>query len=240
MVAVRKAAEELRLQGFSYNEINAVLGVPKSTLSSWFSQLALSKEAQERLSARVAQGTLNGLIRRNKLQTQIAQKRRDAIRIKAWDEVSQYIHDPLWLAGVLLYWAEGYKRTVVKDGQERTWHMIGFTNADPDMIRIFILFLTHSLQVSKDDISVNVRLFDRANEAKALSHWRSVTGLQSTHFNKVSYAISRSSAGKRPYNQLPFGTVQVRVCSTEKFHRLMGWIEGVTSILAPNGKHLLG
>jgi len=157
------------------------------------------------------------------------------VRAQARNEVPQRMYDPLWMAGVLLYWAEGYKRTVVKDGKERTWHMIGFTNADPGMIRIFVSFLTSTLLVQREEMTVNVRLFDRSKESESLLHWRTVTGLDEENFNQVSYVISRASTGARPYNQLPFGTVQVRVCSTEKFHRLMGWIEGLASILAQKG-----
>ena len=35
--------------------------------------------------------------------------------------------------------------------------------------------------------------------------------------------------GKRPFNRLPFGVIQVRISNTNLFHKIMGWIEGVRS-----------
>ena len=71
----REKALGFRLKGYSYNEINRFLSIPKATLSSWFHDLVLSPEAQKRIASRVSQGVLNGLVRRNKMQTPLAQQR---------------------------------------------------------------------------------------------------------------------------------------------------------------------
>jgi hypothetical protein len=68
------------------------------------------------------------------------------------------------------------------------------------------------------------------SEGKSIAFWVKITALDSSHFDKITYIISKSSQGKRPFNQLPYGTIQVRVNSTEKFHQLMGWIEGLKEV----------
>ena len=73
MNTLREQTISLRQQGRSYNEINRALGVSKSTLSNWLNGLTLSDEANQRLRDRVKEGSMNGLIKRNKNQTVLAQ-----------------------------------------------------------------------------------------------------------------------------------------------------------------------
>lgn len=220
-------ARTLRLSGKSYNEINKTLGVPKSTLSFWFSNLELNRAARRRLAGRIHQGVLRGLVERNRRQTTIAQYRAANIRKKSKTSIKSFDRYKLLLLGASLYWAEGYKRPVVRDGLERTHHVIGFTNSDPKMVKVFIGFLQKIMDVPRGKIGISLRLFDRKHEIKSLNFWKKITGLPQENFDRVSYVISKSSMGKRPYNRLPYGTVQVRVNNTEKFHQLMGWIEGI-------------
>ena len=231
MKAVREKALSLRLKGYSYNEINHKFGIPKSTLSGWFSKIPLSPEAQKRIQSRVHQGVLNSLVKRNKEQTVIAQSRVAHIRNKASQDISKISQRELLLIGVALYWAEGYKRVVVRDGKERTSHMVSMANSDPTMVRVFMRFLIEVMQVPVEKISINVRLFKHMDEQKTLLYWKRITGVPIKNFHTPSYAVSTSSKGKRPRNTLPYGTIQIRVGSTKDFHTIMGWIEGITKSL---------
>ena len=52
-----------------------------------------------------------------------------------------------------------------------------------------------------------------------------------TNFHKTYYGVSKSSLGKRPFNQLPHGVIQIVVADTILFHRIMGYIEGIKEIM---------
>lgn len=223
----REKALVLRLQGHSYNEIGRMLGIPKATLSNWFSGLVLPEEAQARIKKRTREGSLKGLIKKNKLQTHQAWQRATTIRKAAKSEITRISKKDLLLIGAALYWAEGYKKLVVKDGKERTHHKISFSNTDPIMIRLFIQFLSDVLEISKSKIYASVRIFEHMNEKEALRYWQRTTGLPRENFQKFYYGVSRSSMGKRPYNRLPYGTIQIIVGDTKNFHKIMGWIEGL-------------
>ena len=56
-------------------------------------------------------------------------------------------------------------------------------------------------------------------------------GLKSENLRRTTNMISGASRGRRPFNRLPYGTLQVSVNSTPKFHQLMGLIEGVKAKL---------
>jgi hypothetical protein len=223
----RDEAYKLRIQGFSYSEINSTLGVSKSTLSSWFKDLVLSDAALKRLQARVTMGVENGLLRHNKLQTVKAVKRASLHREAGAREITELTEKELILVGTALYWAEGFKRLKTRDGKERTAHPIRLVNADPDMIKLFIRFLQKSLGVESSEIFLTMRLYDHINKERAFKYWMDVTGLPGDNFRKVTWAVSGASKGIRPFNRLPWGTLEIEVCRTEKFHHLMGWIDGM-------------
>ena len=223
----KEQALSLRLKGYSYSEINKKLGVPKATLSDWFTGLVLPEKAQKRIQKRVQEKSINGLIKRNKLQTHLAQKRVAEIRAKAQKEIRKLSKQDLQLIGIALYWAEGYKRPIQKNGRERTYHSISFSNTDPVMIKVFIQFLKTNLNIPTNKMHAAVRIFKHINEQYALNYWKNITGIPSQNFQKVYYGISKSSENKRPFNRLPYGTIQIRVGDTKNFQKIMGWIHGI-------------
>ncbi len=231
MNPLRAEAFKLRIKGKSYNEIHAALGIPKSTLSGWFNGLILSENAQTRLRTRVQRGTEKAFVARNKFQTVAAEKRARITQATSKKEIGTLKGKDLLLVGTILYWAEGYKRLKVRDGKERMGHPISFVNSDPEMVRVFMRFLRESMKISDPDIKVSMRLYKHIGEAEALKYWMNITKLSRKNFLKTTYLVSGASKGIRPYNRLPQGTVQVQVCNTEKFHHLLGWIEGVKAKL---------
>jgi hypothetical protein len=232
MNSIREKAIKLRLTGRSYNEINKLLDIPKSTLSGWLSNVVLSKKAISRIESRVALGVLNGFVKRNKLQTSLAKERAEKIRSESFKEIKKLSKTDLLLFGAAVYWAEGYKRPKIVGGKVRTHHSISLTNSDPEMITAFITFLTEIMSIPRDKIALNLRLYPHMESQKEIGYWSRITGLNKSQFDRPSFVVSKSSLGIRPYNRLPHGTIQVRVANTKEFYRLMGWIDGMKSSLA--------
>lgn len=131
------------------------------------------------------------------------------------------------MIGTALYWAEGYKRPVVRDGKERTAHRISFLNSDPEIIRLFTRFLLEILGISHEHMYASMRLYAHINEKEAKRFWMKASALPSSRFKKTTYLVSGASKGRRPRNRLPYGTLEVGVNNTQKFHYLMGLIEGM-------------
>lgn len=223
----RNKALKLRLSGKSYNEITKILGVPKSTLSGWFSGLELSEKSRRRILERVKTKSLEGLLKRNKNQTALAIRRKIDIQSKASKEIDGLSKKDLLFIGTTLYWAEGYKRPVVKNGRELTHHSVSLTNSDPDLIKIYLRFLREVCNVLEDKITADIRIFEHQNTDNLLRYWEKITGIKKEKFGKVYYGVSKSSLGKRPFNRLQYGTIQIRVNNTKLFHRIMGWINGL-------------
>ena len=223
----RNSALKLRLAGRSYNEISRLLNVPKSTLSGWFTNLELSEKARERIQKRVSRGTLRGLVKRNKNQTHLAIQRMRHIRQEAENEIKNINQNELKLTGTALYWAEGYKRLLVRNGRELTHHSVALTNSDPKLIMMFLRFLREVCEVPNEKITADIRIYEHMSERFLFDFWQKITKLPKENFGKIYYGVSKSSLGKRPFNRLPYGTILIRVNSTNLFHKIMGWIEGL-------------
>lgn len=232
MNTVRAKALRARIAGKSYNEIQKELNVPKSTLSGWLKHVVLSDKARERLDSRMRSEGSKKLIVLNKLQTHKAEQRARETHAFAKKKIPTLTKRDLLIIGTVLYWAEGYKRLKVKDGKERMDHTISFVNSDAEMISVFVRFLRGVLDVPPERIRLSMRLYAHINENEARTYWMRATGLTKERFFKSTYLVSGASKGTRPYNRLPWGTLQVEVCDTAKFHYLIGMIGGVKEKLS--------
>ena len=221
----------LRLRGKSYTEIRKELGVPKSTLSSWLSNVQISSDAQKRIEERTRKKSFEGLLKINKQQTARALQRKQTIIKAAMREISALSRKDLFMLGVSLYWGEGYKRPIRRNGRELTCHSVSITNPDPKLIFCFLKFLREVCEIPEEKIKASIRIYEHQNENELLRFWSEITDIKNEKFEKTYYGVSKSSQGKRPFNILPYGTIQIRVNNTELFHKIMGWIEGVKNVL---------
>lgn len=223
-------AYKLRAGGRSYTEIERLLNIPKSTLSGWFATLVLSEESQERIRKRVNEGSIKALLKRNKNQTHLAEERARQIRLSARSSLGKISNRELMLIGVALYWAEGHKKPIVKDGRARTYHPVRLSNSDPLLISIFLKFLREVCFVPDEKITANLRIFDHQNEGYVLDFWQKITKIPYSAFKKPYKGVSISSQHKKPFNILPYGTLQIIVSDTKLYHKIMGWIEGLSKM----------
>lgn len=222
-------AIKLRLQGNSYTQIQRQLsGISKSTLSAWLGKVVLPDTARQKIAARVREKSLLGLLKRNRNQTFLAEKRKKEIQEVARREIKLVSRQNLFFIGISLYWAEGYKLPIVRNGREVTYHAVSLTNSDPKLLQMFLRFLREICGVPIHKIKINLRIFPHHDENQILNYWSDVLKLpKETNFSKTCVVVSRSSLGKRPFNRLPFGVVQIRISDTNLYHRIMGWIAGL-------------
>src|SRR3989338_241580 len=125
----KELAQSLRRQGLSYREILARLpfSLSRSTIGAWCKEIELTPEQLDRLDQLFRDGSYRGRL----LGPKATQARRatevEKIRARARAEVPQLIHNELWLAGLMLYWAEGSKV-----------HGVGLSNSDPILVKVMM------------------------------------------------------------------------------------------------------
>ncbi len=223
----KSLALKLRLSGKSYSEISMSLGVPKATLSGWFNGLELPEKAKERLAQRVYQKSIAAITKHNRMQTHIAQQNAHNIRNSAKADILRLTERDVFMAGINLYWAEGYKRPKIQNGKIKTSHPVSLTNSDHELVKIFLRFLRETCQVPEEKITGEIRIYEHHNEAYLLNFWSKSTNIPFSRLKTIKNGVSISSQRVRPYNILPNGTIQIRVNSTNLYHKIMGWIEGL-------------
>jgi hypothetical protein len=138
----------------------------------------------------------------------------ERIRAEAEAAVPELIPDPRWLAGTVLYWAEGSK-------SNRSLEM---TNSDPEVLRIFIAW-ARAYHRQDASFSMALHLHEGNDEPEARRHWRSELNLPEATFQKTF--IKPKGTGHRK-NHLAWGVCRVRMREcVDAFVTTMAWIEAL-------------
>jgi len=223
----KKIAINLRKAGQSYLQISQALKVPKSTLSYWLENIKISKQAQEKISKRAYSKSVEALIKRNKNQTVVAGLKAQDILKKSAEEAKKLATDKLFVAGVSLYWAEGYK----KGAYGSKYKGVDFTNSDPEMIKVMMNFFRKICKIKENKFRLLLMAHPNINIKKTISFWSNITKLPRSQFTKTQTAISKSSKFKRPINSLLYGTIHIRIYDVVMFYKIIGWINGLKNNL---------
>jgi hypothetical protein len=205
--------KDLRRHGLSYGEIMDLIPVKKSTLATWCRDVELSEEQITAIRERT--GSREGVPRdtNRKRREEIAR-----IRVRALSEIPDLKRDPLWVAGTVLYWAEGAK----------TRNHLKLANADPRALRLFVRWIRTYLDPNAD-FSMQLHLHEGNDEAAARSYWRNETGLTTANFHRTF--IKPRGTGHRK-NHLKHGvcTIKMRRCA-DSWQQAIIWVEAMADDL---------
>jgi hypothetical protein len=199
----RDLARQLRRgEGAAINEIAQRLGVSKSSAGLWVRDIELTPEQYEALRRRnpAYNHRLNGA------QTNARgwRERRSAYQERGRRRAR--LRDPGFVAGCMLYWAEGSK--------ER--NQLQFTNSDPAMARFFVDFLKTHIDLRGEQIRITCNLFadhlERRSEIER--HWLNVLGLPQISLRKSIVNVYSKYSKRKRVGNLPYGTCHVVVSKT--------------------------
>lgn len=204
-----EAGRSLRRQGWTYSEIMEVFPVGKGTLSGWCRDIRLTEEQIEAIKARQPPGSRTGI----PVDTQRKRRREvEAMQQEAGAEVPHLVLHPLWLAGTVLYWAEGSK----------TKRVLEVVNTDPRALKLFVSW-ARAFHDQEARFVLALHLHEGNEEAAAMSFWRDALELPAARFTK-SY-IKPAGTGHRK-NKVAHGVCRVHMNrSTDAWWRTMAWIE---------------
>lgn len=219
IVGSKNKAIQLRKQGKSYNEINKLLGIPKSTLSTWLKNYPLSEQAKKNNLERVKLIWAKNITEFNRRRSEKYQRDTKCL-IKNFSKETPLISDRnLFFIGLALFWAEGGKR--------EKWN-VRFVNSDPQIIQTMMLFFRKVCKVPDEKFTLRIHLYPCIKEKAAKKFWLKVTKLRVNQFRGSQIQISRSSKGKRPINRLPYGTLHINIGDTHLNKKIKGWLLGLS------------
>lgn len=211
--------QSLRRQGFSYREILSQLPfrLSRGTLSAWCKDIVLTPAQLDRLDRLYRQGSYRGRLLGPKATQQRRAAEVEAIKAQARTEADQRRYDELWLAGLMLYWAEGNKT-----------HQVGLANSDPGVMRLAMKWFRERCHVPEHKFRAYLNIHSGQHDNTVKDFWSSVIQLPVTQFGK-SY-VKQEGTGHRK-NTLYYGTVRINICNTDLLHRILGWIEGYSQLV---------
>ena len=202
-----EVGRDLRRFGLSYGEIMELIEVKKSTLATWCRDVKLTEKQIAAIKERRAQ--IPGIPRDTNWRRRAEIRE---LREVARSLVPELADDPLWIAGLVMYWAEGAK----------TRNQVSMANADPRALRLFILWIQTYLSPGAR-FSIQLHLHEGNDDRAAKEYWRSETGLLEANFHKTF--IKPQGTGHRK-NHLEHGicTVKVRKAA-DPWNIIMEWVD---------------
>jgi hypothetical protein len=203
----------------SVRDIAIQLGVSRGSVSLWVRDIELTNEQKRILKDRQrlwgAQNTGAG-INRERAQLRRAQSQ-ELGRQKAKEG------HPLYLAGCMLYWAEGAKDR----------NNINFVNSDPNMSQLFLRFLRDELNVTDAEIVLYIHSHstDLDEIQRVQQYWINLLTLPTTCIRKVLY--KKGSDVRK--NILLNGICSIRVYRTDLVQHIFGAIQEYGGFDNPTG-----
>ncbi len=216
----KEEVRSLRKQGLSYKEIRVKIPIAKSTASDWCKDIQLTEEQITRLQQLKKTGSYRAGLIGSKVNQEKRAKEIRLIKQIAKSQVPLLINEKLWLAGLMLYWAEGHKSGKV-----------GISNSDPDIIGFLLKWLRVYCKAADEKMKPYLNLHSGQNEDKVKEYWSRIIKLPKKQFGK-SY-IKKEGTGHRK-NILYNGTLRVDICNLNLLYTILGWIEGVTDLFYSN------
>ena len=208
---LRERIIALRQKHKSYREIAGALGISKGTVSYWLAANTESQAIKKILTEKQR-------IWSRKHMTKIAKaasKRWELWRAEARKEAEQQfpflLKNPLFVAGVTMYWGEG---------DSKMKNPLRLSNTDPRMIHLYVKFLREILGVPNQKIRVALILYPDLHDVDCKRFWSRVTGLAYKNFIKTQYI-----RGYHPTKRLQYGVCVVIVSSRQLKEKFGVWID---------------
>lgn len=217
---LKEKAIKFRKKGKSLNEISYSLKLPKSTASLWLKNIKLGEKARKKLLENSHSKKTIEKRRQSRLRNE-KNKRAEVIN-QAAREINKISSNDLKLIGVSLYWAEGSKSSK---------RVVSFSNSDPYMVKVMMKFFREICKVPENKFRGHIHIHNKANIKDAEMYWSSLTSIPLSQFYKT-YAI-KSVASKGVRKTLAHGTLDIDVCDSKLFLKIMGWIEKIQKLTIP-------
>lgn len=208
----KQEAFELRRGGKSYKTISRELNIPLGTLAGWFKKEPWSEDIKIRLIQQQTSSSLEHMEKMRVANIRRFEEQRKQYRNEAISEFHKLKKNPLFIAGLMLYWGEGEKQP--KSSQVR------LGNSDPALVKTFYIFLRDCLKIGEDGIHFWLLLYPDLLEEVQKKFWSTAVGMPLVSFKKSIFI-----KGKHPSKRMAYGVGTVYVSSRALKERMLKWID---------------
>lgn len=136
----------------------------------------------------------------------------------------QHKDDTLFVAGIMLYWAEGTR--LPKNSNNRKYQL-ALTNSDPELLEVYCSFLRRYFKDVELAMRAALYIYKDINEANVKSFWSTRLGIPLSQFIKTQVLPSRSAQRAK----LPYGICCVYLNSKDYCHMMELWIDNMADYM---------
>jgi hypothetical protein len=192
---LRQQARVLRNEGNSVRMIQSLLGISRSSASTWTRDIILTPKQRADLSASWANGRAQGSLAGAETNRRLAQERR--LEAQADGRKRAQSADNLYVAGCMLYWGEGEKGGYVR-----------ISNTDVALLQLFMRFLKEHYMATSEDFTLSLCAY--LNNGYTLDdiqdYWLTSLELPTSSLRKGDIRQGDSSA---PGRRHPYGVANL-------------------------------
>ena len=213
-----RLARELRNQGLSIGEIAKKLRVSKGSISPWVRDIILTEEQKTSIGFR--KNTFSPeTIKKRQISRQWYSDKYRCLRLSHQNNGREMAKsgDSLFIAGCMLYWAEGAKKR----------SSLIFTNSDCNMITFFVKFLTKCFNLRMEDLkfSCHYSLSSGLSIEDVESYWSNILRIPRCLFNKTTVSRMPRISGIERQERTKYGVVKVICHKTFVIQSIYGGIQ---------------
>ncbi|MCT7352291.1 hypothetical protein N4P33_08895 [Streptomyces sp. 15-116A] len=208
---LRERARDLRLQGWTYDQIQVELGCSKSSISLWVRDLP--KPERKRTPEEAAAISRRGWEQKLRIRDEERQRTKEAAKQAVGDLSSR----ELFLAGVVLYWAEGAKDKTY--GRQRR-EILHFINSDPNVIRFYLRWLEY-LGVERERMRFRVSIHESADVTAAEAFWADLAGVDASTFQRATLKKHNPRTVRKNVGDSYRGCLVIYVTRSAELYRRM-------------------
>lgn len=211
-------ARSLRRQGLSYRQISRECQTSKSNISLWCHDIKLTPAQYNKLIANKKSILELGSKRLHEIRTaEIAAVRAAARKEMAGKKIDDF---SFFVAGVMLYWAEGCKT-----------NGLYLANSDERIIIFMLKWFKKFLNIDGDRVKAHLHIHQGDNDLAIKKYWSRLTGIPLNNFRKSF--IKPKGTGQRT-NILPHGIMRIQISGqgTENLrHRILTWVDQIYKLV---------
>ena len=133
--------------------------------------------------------------------------------------------DPMFLSGIVLYWAEG---TRLNNNYRK--YQLAFTNSDSNLVSFYCEFLKKYFKdIDNTDWRVELFLYPDIIPKQAITYWSHIVSIPPSQFIKSQ--ILNSNINIKQNKKLEFGTCCVYINSKDACLTMEAWIDSVCNLM---------
>ena len=214
----RLKCRQLRAQGLTYDEIAAITGASKGSISLWVRDVRLPARLQDQRTARQALGR----VRAGQALHEVAERRRMARVDHGRRSVGALNDRELFLVGVALYWAEGSKSKPWRRARR-----VKIINSDPTVLRTFLAWLD-LIGVPEAARSYRLSIHVTVGAGQHELWWARELGLSPDRFRSVTLKRHNPQPGRYNLGADYHGCLVIDVAkSTGLYDAIDGWWQAI-------------